>query len=102
MSFRLTVSVAAVLVPLATIVIWNRIRGPRVLRVAARVGLVLLGEGMATLALLAVLNVVYGGLIATWGDLFANLHSPPGGHHRHHHHGPKGTGDTPRPLERHR
>lgn len=72
MSFRLTVSVAAVLVPLVTIATWNRIGGPRVVRVAARVGLVLLGEGMATLALLAVLNVAYGGLFVSWSDLLGN------------------------------
>jgi enterochelin esterase-like enzyme len=72
LSFRIAASVAAVLMAVATLALWNRLRGPAPVRVAARGFLVLLGEGIATLALLAWLNVAYGGLFVSWGDLLGN------------------------------
>jgi len=56
----------------ATFVVWNRLRGPAPLRVALRGLAVLVGEGIATLALLAWLNVAYGGLFVSWSDLLGN------------------------------
>jgi S-formylglutathione hydrolase FrmB len=71
-SFRITAVVAVVVVAVATVALWNRIPGPRPVRVASRAGMVLLGEAMATLALLGWLNVAYGGLFVSWGDLLGN------------------------------
>lgn len=72
LSFRITAVIAVAVVAVATVVLWNRVRGPRPVRVASRVGLVLLGEVLATLALLGWLNVAYGGLFVSWGDLLGN------------------------------
>jgi enterochelin esterase-like enzyme len=72
LSFRIAASIAAVLMAAATFALWNRLRGPAPLRVAVRGLLVLLGEGIATLALLAWLNVAYGGLFVSWSDLLGN------------------------------
>jgi enterochelin esterase-like enzyme len=72
MSFRVIVSVAAVSTALATFWSWNRIRGPLAFRALVRAAMVLVGQGMATLALLAVLNVAYGGLFVSWSDLLGN------------------------------
>ncbi|HXL93944.1 MAG TPA: alpha/beta hydrolase-fold protein [Streptosporangiaceae bacterium] len=72
LSFRIAASVAAVLVAAVTFVLWNRLRGPVPFRVAIRGLFVLLGEAVATLALLAWLNVAYGGLFVSWSDLLGN------------------------------
>jgi enterochelin esterase-like enzyme len=72
LGFRIAASVAAVLMATATFVLWNRFRGPVPLRVAWRTLLVLLGEAVATLAMLAWLNVAYGGLFVSWSDLLGN------------------------------
>jgi S-formylglutathione hydrolase FrmB len=72
LSFRVTAFVAAALIAVATFALWNRIPGYRIVRIVGRTMLVLLGEGAATLALLAWLNVAYGGLFVSWGDLLGN------------------------------
>ncbi|HEY1623760.1 MAG TPA: alpha/beta hydrolase-fold protein, partial [Streptosporangiaceae bacterium] len=72
MSFRVTAIVAAVVVAVMTIIVWNRLPGHKAVRVAARTLMVLTGEALATLALLAWLNVAYGGLFVSWSDLLGN------------------------------
>ena len=72
LSFRVTAIVAAAVVAVLTIVLWNRVPGHQAVRVAARTLLVLTGEALATLALLAWLNVAYGGLFVSWTDLLGN------------------------------
>jgi enterochelin esterase-like enzyme len=71
-SFRIAALIAAILVAVATFVLWNRMPGPKVLKVTLRGCLVLAGEAAATLALLAWLNVAYGGLFVSWSDLLGN------------------------------
>ena len=71
-SFRIAAVVAAVLIAAATFVLWNRVPGSKVIQIALRTVLVLAGEGAATLALLAWLNVAYGGLFVSWSDLLGN------------------------------
>jgi enterochelin esterase-like enzyme len=72
LSFRITALVAAAIVAVLTFVLWNRIPGHRSVRVAARTLIVLAGEALAALALLAWLNVAYGGLFVSWSDLLGN------------------------------
>jgi enterochelin esterase-like enzyme len=72
LSFRVTAIVAAAVVAVLTVVLWNRVPGHQAFRVAARTTLVLTGEALATLALLAWLNVAYGGLFVSWSDLLGN------------------------------
>jgi hypothetical protein len=77
----------AIVATLAVLLLFNKVRGPLVVRLLSR-GVLLTGSYLAVaVAVLVSVNIAYGGLIATWGDLFANLHSQPGGHHHHHHHG---------------
>jgi enterochelin esterase-like enzyme len=72
LSFRVTAIVAAAVVAVLTVMLWNRVPGHQTVRVAARTILVLTGEALATLALLAWLNVAYGGLFVSWSDLLGN------------------------------
>jgi enterochelin esterase-like enzyme len=71
-SFRITAIAAAAIVAIVTFLLWNRIPGHQAVRVAARTLMVLTGEAMASLALLACLNVAYGGLFVSWSDLLGN------------------------------
>jgi enterochelin esterase-like enzyme len=71
-SFRVTMIVAAAVVAVLTFLLWNRIPGHQTLRVAGRTLMVITGQGLATLALLAWLNVAYGGLFVSWSDLLGN------------------------------
>ena len=72
LSFRITAVAAAVLVAVLTLVLWNRVPGPRPVKIGTRLFMVLFGEAMATLALLGWLNVAYGGLFVSWSDLLGN------------------------------
>jgi enterochelin esterase-like enzyme len=72
LSFRVTAIVAAAVIAVLTFALWNRIPGHRSVRVVARTLLVLTGEALAALALLAWLNVAYGGLFVSWSDLLGN------------------------------
>jgi hypothetical protein len=90
-SFQLLTVAAAVVVTAGTLLLWNRLRGPRPVRVAARAGLLVSGYALAAVAVLVWINNDYGGLIATWGDLFDNLHPAKhyGAGHPHHHRRPQ-------------
>jgi enterochelin esterase-like enzyme len=71
-TFRDVVIALMVLAAVVTLVLWNRIPGPRPVRYAARGVLVLTGEALATLALLVSLNISYGGLVVSWSDLLGD------------------------------
>lgn len=71
-AFRVTTIAAAVLALVATVVLWNRLRGPRAVRMAARFGMVVTGQALATVAILAYVNVAYGSFFVSWSDLFGS------------------------------
>jgi hypothetical protein len=88
----LTITIAIV-ATIAVITLWNKIRGPQPARVAGRIVLLATSYLTTAVAVLVSINIAYGGLIATWGDLFDNLQAPQGGwtqhyHHHGHRHGP--------------
>lgn len=66
---------AAVLIPIATLLLWSRVRGPRAVRGFAR--LLLLGAGqVVTVALVAVLANNYGQFYTSWSDLLGTNQAP--------------------------
>jgi enterochelin esterase-like enzyme len=72
LNFRVTAIVAAAVVAVLTFMLWNRLPGHQSVRLAARTLMVLTGQALATLAMLAWLNVAYGGLFVSWSDLLGN------------------------------
>ena len=58
----------AVVVPVATYLLWNRVRGPRPVRAAARLGLIGLGQAATLLVVGLLINNQYS-LYASWSDL---------------------------------
>lgn len=84
--FQWLMIAVAIAATLAVLLLWNKVRGPLVVRLMGRV-VMLIGSYLAVaVAVLVSVNIAYGGLIANWGDLFANLHPPASGHHHHGHH----------------
>lgn len=84
--FQWLMIAVAIAATLAVLLLWNKVRGPLVVRLMGRV-VMLIGSYLAVaVAVLVSVNIAYGGLIANWGDLFASLHPPVGGHHHHGHH----------------
>lgn len=71
-SLQITTIVLAVLAAVATWLLWNRMRGPRVLRWLQRAGLLVFGELMAAMAILVWVNISSGGLVVSWQDLLGN------------------------------
>jgi S-formylglutathione hydrolase FrmB len=71
-SLQITTIVLAVLAALATGLLWNRMRGPRAARVIQRVALLVLGELLASMAILVWVNISNGGLVVSWQDLLGN------------------------------
>lgn len=64
----LVLGCVAVLIPVATVLLWSRVRGPRLVRGAAH--LLMLGAGqVATVLLVAALANGYGQFYTSWGDL---------------------------------
>ena len=59
---------AAVVLPAATYVLWNRVRGPRPVRAVTRFGLIGLGQVATLLVAGLVINNQYG-LYASWSDV---------------------------------
>lgn len=82
---------AGVTVALAIIVVlaWNRMRGPKPVRMASRVTLLLVAYATAAIAVLVSVNIGYGDLIGSWSELFNNVQAPQytnWHHHRPAHH----------------
>lgn len=83
--------VIAILATLAVLILWNRVRGPRVVRGLSRFGLLAGGYATTAVAVLVSVNIAYGGLVVSVSDLFADI-NPPMGHYGHHTHGSCGGG----------
>lgn len=62
--------------PVATVLLWSRMRGPSILRGGARLAL-LLGGQLATVALVAAAANNYGQFYTSWGDLLGASGPPP-------------------------
>ena len=92
--------VVAVLATVAVLLLWNRVRGPRAVRMLARFGLLLGGYAATAVAVLVSVNIAYGGLIVSVDDLFADLNPPMNYHHtgHMHHHGSAGVAPTGTPT----
>lgn len=58
----------ALLLPVATFVMWPRVRGPRLVRGGSRLGMLLAGQ-LATVLLFAALANDYGEFYTSWGDI---------------------------------
>lgn len=68
--------VAAVIATVGALMLWNKVRGPRVVRWLSRLGLLLGGYLTTAVAVLVSVNIAYGGLIVSVSDLFADLNPP--------------------------
>jgi len=77
LSLRALTIVLAILATAATMLLWNRVAGPRVTRAASRLGLLLASYTFTMIAVLVSINIAYGGLISSWGGLFDNLRPGP-------------------------
>ena len=82
-SLQILTIVLAVLATAAALLLWNRVRGPRAVRVASRVGLLAGGYVATAVAVLISVNIAYGGLIVSWSDLFSNVNPPMVPHLKH-------------------
>ena len=78
--------VLAVLATIAALLLWNRVRGPKAVRAASRLGLLLSGYLATAVAVLISVNIAYGGLIVSWSDLFSNINPPMVRHGQIHDH----------------
>jgi enterochelin esterase-like enzyme len=70
-----TAILLAVAAPIGTYLLWNRIRGPRPVRAAARLSMIGVSQVMAILLVGVVVNNYYG-LYASWDDLLGDTGSP--------------------------
>lgn len=66
----------AIGLPVVTVLLWSRVRGPSLLRGSARLGMLASGQ-LATVALVAVLANNYGQFYTSWGDLLGSAGPPP-------------------------
>ena len=82
-SLQIATIVVAVLATIAVLLLWNRVRGPRPVRVFSRVALLTGGYAATAVAVLISVNIAYGGLIVSFSDLFSNLNPPQGTHFGH-------------------
>jgi len=80
--------VVAILATLAVLMLWNRVRGPLVVKGLSRLGLLLGGYLATAVAILVSVNIAYGGLVVSVSDLFADINPPMG----QFHHGQCGGG----------
>jgi pimeloyl-ACP methyl ester carboxylesterase len=62
---------AVVVVPIATVLLWSRLRGPRPVRNAQRLGLIALCQGTAVLLAALLINNNFG-LYTSWSDLLGD------------------------------
>jgi hypothetical protein len=70
--------VVAILTTVAVLMLWNKVRGPLVVRGLSRAGLLIGGYTATAVAVLVSVNIAYGGLIVSVSDLFANVNPPMG------------------------
>ena len=70
--------VVAILTTVAVLMLWNKVRGPVVVRGLSRAGLLIGGYTATAVAVLVSVNIAYGGLIVSVSDLFANVNPPMG------------------------
>lgn len=72
--FAVLLAAAAVAAVAAAVLLWPRIRGPRPVRVAARVGMIVLCQITAIFVVMVTVNNDYG-FYASWDDLLGNANS---------------------------
>jgi len=70
--------VVAILTTVAVLMLWNKVRGPLVVKGLSRLGLLVGGYVATAVAVLVSVNIAYGGLIVSVSDLFANVNPPMG------------------------
>ena len=88
--------VVAILTTVGVLMLWNRVRGPLVVKGLSRLGLLVGGYVATAAAVLVSVNIAYGGLIVSVSDLFANVNPPMG---QFANHGGCGGHDRNRDLE---
>jgi enterochelin esterase-like enzyme len=66
---------AAILLPVLTVLVWNRLRGPRPIRFTFRLGLIGLCQGTAVLMAALLINNSFQ-LYVSWSDLFGQDGAP--------------------------
>ena len=71
-SLQILTVVLALVAAAATALLWNRVRGPRPVRLLTRAAVLVVGEALASLAILVWLNIANGGLVVSWQDLLGN------------------------------
>ena len=69
--FRDVVIAAVIALPLATVLLWSRLRGPSAIRHAQRLGLIALCQGVAVLLAALMINNSYQ-LYTSWSDLLGD------------------------------
>lgn len=72
--FAVLLLVVAVAAVAGAVLLWSRVRGPRPVRVAARVGMIVLCQVTAILVVMVTVNNDYG-FYASWDDLLGNANS---------------------------
>ena len=72
-SFQIIMIVFTILITVGTLLLWNRVRGPRPVKLLSRITLLISSYLLAAMAVLVSINIAYGGLIASWSDLADNL-----------------------------
>ena len=88
--------VVAILTTVGVLMLWNKVRGPLVVKGLSRLGLLVGGYVATAAAVLVSVNIAYGGLIVSVSDLFANVNPPMG---QFANHGGCGGHDRNRDLE---
>lgn len=71
----IVVALAVVVLPVATMLLWSRVRGPRAVRGGARLGMLLAGQ-VATVLLVMLVANDYGQFYTSWGEVLGT----PSGH----------------------
>ena len=72
-SFQIIMIVFTILLTVGTLLLWNRVRGPRPVKLLSRITLLISSYLLAAMAVLVSINIAYGGLIASWSDLAYKL-----------------------------
>jgi pimeloyl-ACP methyl ester carboxylesterase len=72
--FAILLLVVAVAAMAGAVLLWSRVRGPRAMRLAARVGMIVLCQVTAILVVMVMVNNEYG-FYASWDDLLGNANT---------------------------